>query len=93
MAIDSDEIPVAILLQSDAVNASHCDRCRRAAAHWPSDASYHPASRPGAMFRAALYCADCMPCAYNDEGDEVRTFCGMRHQFTDGKGYACGCFS
>lgn len=93
MSIDSDEVAVSILLTGDDIDASACDTCLRPAFDWPRKASYHPLARPGAMFKAALYCADCMPRSYDDDGKEVRTFCGTRHAFTDGEGYACGCFA
>ena len=94
MSIDSDKLPIAVLLQGDDVDNSYCDDCGLPASEWPRDTGYHPGgSRPGAMVQAALYCADCKPRSYNDDGLEVRTFCGMRHRFTDGEQWACGCFS
>ena len=93
MARDSSEVPVAVFVAGDDMDDSWCDKCRQPAADWPRVASYHPCGRPGAMFQAALYCADCMPRSYDSEGSEVRTFCGVRHAFTDGNGVACGCFA
>lgn len=90
---DSDQVACAVLLQGDDVADSSCDACLRPAEEWPHMLSYHPLSRPGAIYRGALYCADCKPRAYNDAGLEVRTFCGNRHTFTDGENTACGCFN
>lgn len=76
-----DEVPVSIFaLRAD---GGDCDKCLRPVSEWPRNASYHPLGAPGAMFKAALYCADCMPTSYNSDGLEVRTFCGERHRFTD----------
>lgn len=93
MCVDSDQLPVAVLVQGDDVDNTDCGQCRRPAVDWPRLASYHPCSRPGVMYQAELYCSDCRPRGHNDEGLEVRSFCGMRHAFTDGNGLACGCFS
>lgn len=92
MCVDSDSVRVAVLLQGDDIHDSYCGDCMLPAEEWPRLAGYHPLARPGAMYRAELYCSSCMPRAYNQEGSEVRTFCGMRHAFTDGEGVNCGCF-
>ena len=90
--LDSDELPIAILVQGDDLNGTYCGSCLAPAVDWPRVRSYHPISRPATMFRGDLFCADCMPRAYDGNGSEVRTFCGNRHAFTDGEGIDCGCF-
>ena len=90
--VDSDEVAVAVLLQGDDVSESYCGECHERAEDWPRLASYHPCSRPGAMFQAELYCSRCMPLAYDESGSQIRTFCGTRHAFTDGNAVDCGCF-
>lgn len=93
MCVDSDETPVAVLLQgADEIAASMCGQCCRPAEEWPRVAGYHPIARPGVMYQAELYCSDCRPRGHNGEGSEVRSFCGIRHAFTDGEGINCGCF-
>lgn len=75
---DSGDAPKAILLQSnDDIAASQCDDCGRPAEDWPRGDNCYSFSRPGAMYRAALYCADCMPHSYDEyTGQRVSTFTG-----------------
>lgn len=72
--VDSGDYPVSVLVQGDDVDLTTCDQCGRKAEDWPG---MQFGAYPGAMFKAALYCADCMPASYDPyEGDRVDTLTG-----------------
>ena len=72
--VDSNEYPVAVLLLTDDdIDDTWCDSCGEHAGDWRGDGY----SKAGAMWHAAIYCADCMPLSYlSDTGDLVITATG-----------------
>jgi hypothetical protein len=75
--VDSDEYPVSVFVTGDDMEITRCDDCSRPAEEWDRAAGYHPLGRPGAMFHAELYCADCLLESYDPHtGALVNTFWG-----------------
>ena len=72
---DSGDYPASVLLQTGGDMAlSYCDQCHAGAYDWPTP--YRHFGKPGAMYQAALYCADCMPQSYDADGQLVQTLTG-----------------
>ena len=75
---DSDTAPKAIFEPFD--NDHSCGKCGRAIIDWPYNRGgrqYVGANRPAAMYRADIYCADCLPFAYDEyTGRRVLTLTG-----------------
>lgn len=70
---DSGDSPKSVLVQGDDIAETYCDQCLRKCEDWPKG-DY---GVPAAMFQAALYCADCMPLAYDEHtGERVSTLTG-----------------
>ena len=65
---DSGDTPIAVLLQGDEVSQeTRCGSCGDGALDWPFGWGF-ASVRPAAMFQAELFCADCMPYAFDPDG-------------------------
>lgn len=74
---DSDDYPKSILIQGDDISATYCDQCGRVTEDWPSPR--YGWGVPGALYRAALYCASCVPFSYDEiTGERVNTLTGYQ---------------
>lgn len=73
---DSGDYPKSVLVQGDDISAdTTCDECQRPAEEWPAVRGGWGV--PAAMYQAALYCAGCMPLAYDEyTGERVSTLTG-----------------
>ena len=75
---DSDDFPKSVLIQDGDDRAdTHCDDCGRHGDDFPRSSST-PIGVPAAMFKAAIYCADCLPFSYSESGERVSTLTGDR---------------
>lgn len=73
---DSGDYPASVLVQGDDIALTQCDTCGRACEDWPDLGQHSAGGKPGAMYQAALYCADCAPASYDDAGQRVDTLTG-----------------
>ena len=77
--VDSDEYPVAVLVQGDDIANTWCDGfpCAMHASDWPDNGRQSAGGKPGVMYRGALYCSDCKPYAFAPfSGERVRSLTG-----------------
>jgi hypothetical protein len=73
---DSDEFPKSVLIQSDDIGETNCDECLCAGEDFPKSVG-SMGTVPAAMYRAAIYCANCMPKSYDEHsGEQVSTLTG-----------------
>jgi hypothetical protein len=72
---DSNDFPKSVLLNTEDDN--HCGECHKPASEFPR--FWYVSMVGAAMFKADIYCADCVPFSYNETlGYRVNTLTGEK---------------